>query len=186
MQWQLFFLSIPPLVAYVAFWACGKSRLGITAAVVVSVLGLIYNSLALGFLEPFSFLSFVSFAALGAWSVRRGDDRFFKLQPVVFELCAAAVLVYYDAVLDTPLLAVIAEEHLGLHDALEAYQRGYATLYATTLSGSMPYLLVVHAALTAHAAWSRSTWWWFNLRVFGFYAMVAVLFVGERLLGVST
>ena len=51
MQWQLLFLSIPPIVAYVAFSARGKSRSGMTAAVVVSVLELAYNSLELGFLE---------------------------------------------------------------------------------------------------------------------------------------
>ncbi len=122
---------------------------------------------------------------LGAVSVRRNDPRYFKLQPVAFELCAAAVLVYFVFVLDTPLLAVLAEDYVGIHGALKAYQRGYATIYATTLSRSMPVLLVLHAGITAHAAWTKSTCRWFNIRVFGLYAMVAVLFLGERLLGVT-
>jgi hypothetical protein len=49
----------------------------------------------------------------------------------------------------------------------------------------MPVLLVVHAALTARAAWKGSTCAWFNVRVFGFYGMVALLFLSERLLGVT-
>ena len=185
MQWQLFFVSIPPLLAYMPFALRDKPRPAIGAAVAVSAAELGYNSAQLGFLEPFSLLSLALYAAFGALSLRQDDDRLFKLQPAVFELCVAAVLVYYEVVLDTALLAVVAEEHLGLHQALEAYQRGYATVYATTLSRSMPYLLVVHALLTARAAWAWSTWGWFNLRVFGFYVMLAVLFIGERLLGVT-
>ncbi len=185
MQWQLLFLSVTPLIAYMALWARGHQRRGIVTAIVVAALELGYNSFQLSLLEPFSLLSLTLFALLGAWSLSKQDDRFFKLQPVAFELGAAAALVYFDLILDTPLLAVIAKDHLRLHDALAAYQRGYATVYATTLSRSLPYVLVLHAALTAHAAWSRSTWHWFNIRVFGFYAMVAVLFVGERLLGVT-
>ena len=125
------------------------------------------------------------FLCFGAVSLRRNDDRYFKLQPVAFEICVAAVLAYFVFVLDTPLLAVLAEDYIGVHAELEAYQRGYATIYATTLSRSLPVLLVVHAVLTARAAWKRSTCMWFNVRVFGFYGMVALLFLAERVLGVT-
>lgn len=185
MQWQLFFLSIPPLVAYVVLWTVDRPRWGIAAAVAVAGLEAIYNSLQLELVEPFSVASFALFLGLGGWALRTADERIFKLQPVLFEVWVAMVLVYYGVVLDTPLLAVIVEEHLGLVDALAAYQRGYARVYATTLSRSLPYLLAIHAALTAYAALKRSTWWWFNIRVFGFYAMLAILFLAERLLGVS-
>jgi intracellular septation protein A len=77
------------------------------------------------------------------------------------------------------------EEHVGIHEILPAYQRGYATVYATTLSRSLPYLLLIHAGVTAYVATKRSTWCWFHVRVFGFYAMLAVLFLAERLLGVK-
>lgn len=185
MQWQLFFIAIPPIIVYAAFWAFGRPRQGILGAILVSSLELIYNSVALGFVEPFSSWSFLTCSLLGVMSLQRGDDRFFKLQPVAFELCVAAVLVYYNVVHETALLAIVVDEHLGLHEALAAYQRGYATVYATTLSKSLPFMLVVHAALTAYGAWARSTWWWFNMRVFGFYVMLAALFFGERLLGIN-
>jgi intracellular septation protein A len=185
MEWQFLFLSIAPLVAFMAFAASARRRAGIAAAIVVAALELGYNSVRLGFLEPFSLLSAALYGGLGAWSLRVDDDRPFKLQPVVFEICAAAALVYYEIVLDTPLLAVILKEHIGLHDALQPYQRGYATVYATTLSRSLPVVLVLHAALTARAAWARSTWCWFNVRVFGLYLMVGLLFLFERLLGIT-
>ena len=185
MQWQLLFVSIPPVIAFVAFSRVGTLSEAVLGAIVVSGFELIYNSLQLGFVEPFSLCSLVLFVGFGAVSFRRNDDRYFKLQPVAFEICVAATLGYFVVVLDTPLLAVLAEDYIGIHASLEAYQRGYATIYATTLSRSMPVLLVVHAALTARAAWKRSTCVWFNVRVFGFYGMVALLFLAERLLGVT-
>lgn len=185
MQWQLFFLSIPPVVAYVVLWSMGRPRLAIGAAVAVAALEAIYNSVQLELVEPFSMLSFGLCLALGAWSLRTADERIFELQPVLFEICVAAVLVYYRLVLDTPLLVVIVEDYLGLFDVLATYQQGYARIYATTLSRSLPYLLVIHAALTAYAALRRSPWWWFNIRVFGFYTMLVILFLTERLLGVT-
>mgnify|MGYP001053276704 FL=1 len=185
MEWQLIFVSIPPAVAFVAFSRVGTPREAIVGSIVVSGFELLYNSLRLGIVEPFSLCSLVLFLGLGALSLRRDDARFFKLQPVAFDLCLAAAIVYFGIARDTPLLAVLAEDYIGIHAKLAAYQRGYATIYATTLSKSMPILLVLHALITAHAAWRRSTCWWFNARVFGFYAMVAALFLGERLLGVS-
>jgi intracellular septation protein A len=186
MQWQFLFLSVAPLVAYMAFWARGQARWAVGAAIAVAGVELGYNSFQLQMLEPFSLLSFVLYLGLGSWSLRVRDDRPFKLQPVIFEISVAAVLIYYYLVLDTPLLTVIVEEHLGLHEVLAAYQRGYATVYATTLSRSLPYLLLLHAVLTAWAAWTASTWRWFNIRVFGFYIMFTALFLGERLLGITS
>ena len=185
MQWQLLFVSIPPIVAFVVFLRVGTLGEAVLGAIVVSGFELLYNSLQLGIVEPFSLCSLVLCLGLGAVSLRRSDDRYFKLQPVAFELCVAAALAYFAFVLGTPLLAVLAEDYVGIHAELEAYQRGYATIYATTLSKSMPVLLVLHAAMTARAAWKRSTCWWFNIRVFGLYGMVAALFLCERLLGVT-
>ena len=51
MQWQLLFLSIPPVVVYVVLFATGKSRIGIFAAIGTAALELLYNSFALGFIE---------------------------------------------------------------------------------------------------------------------------------------
>lgn len=185
MQWQFLFISVFPVIAYMLFWVRNKPRYGIVAALVVGALELAYNSLQLDLLEPFSLLSLVFLGLFGGLSLSSGDDRLFKLQPVAFELVGAAVLIYYNCILETPLLPIVTEKYLGLHDVLAAYQRGYATVYATTLSTSLPYLLLVHAGLTAYVAWARSTWWWFNVRVFGFYGMLAALFVVERLLGIT-
>lgn len=185
MQWQLLFVSVPPIIAYMLFWVRGQPRTGVVAALVVGALELTYNSFQLDLVEPFSLLSLVLLGLFGGLSLRGSDDRFFKLQPVAFELVCAGVLIYYNCILETSLLPIVAEKYLGLHDVLPAYQRGYATVYATTLSRSLPYLLLVHAGLTAYGAWARSTWWWFNVRVFGFYGMLAALFVAERLLGIT-
>jgi intracellular septation protein A len=185
MQWQLLFLSIAPIVVYMVFWFAGRWRIGLVAAMATSGVELVLNSIMLSRIEPFSLLSFSLFVAFGSISLRGVDDRIFKMQPVALELIFASVVICYYVVLDIPLLTVIAKEHLRLHDALAPYQRGYATVYTTTLSRSLPYVLFLHAAITAYAAIARSTWWWFFIRVFGLYVMIGALFLVERLLGVT-
>lgn len=185
MQWQLLFFSMAPIVAFVAVRSKGRLWSALVAAVAVAAIELAYNSYQLGGVEPFSLTSFALFGILGGAAYFRDDARLFEMQPVVLELIVAAVFLYYGLVLETPLFAVILEEKVGLHEILPAYQRGYATVYATALSRSLPYLLLVHAAVTAWAASTRSLWYWFHVRVFGLYAMLAVLFLAERILGVE-
>jgi intracellular septation protein A len=184
MQWQLLFFSMAPVVAFMAFRAPDRLPRALGAAVAVAAIELAYNSYQLGGVEPFSLVSFALFAFLGGLAHHRDDEWFFKLQPVALDVILAGTFFYYGLALETPLFAVIMEEHVGIHEIVPAYQRGYATVYATTLSRSLPYLLLIHAGLTAYVATKRSTWWWFHVRVFGFYAMLAALFLAERLLGV--
>jgi intracellular septation protein A len=185
MQWQLLFFSMAPVVAFMAFRVQDQPRRALGAAIAVAAIELAYNSYQLGGVEPFSLVSFALFGLLGGLALHRDDEWFFKLQPVALDVILAGTFFYYGLVLETPLFAVIMEEHVGIHEILPAYQRGYATVYATTLSRSLPYLLLIHAGVTAYVATKRSTWCWFHVRVFGFYAMLAVLFLAERLLGVK-
>jgi intracellular septation protein A len=185
MQWQLLFFAMAPVVVFMAFRAKDQPRGALGAAVAVAAIELAYNSYQLGGVEPFSLVSFALFGLLGGLALYRGDEWPFKLQPVALEVILAGTLFYYGIVLETPLFAVIMEEHVGIHEILPAYQRGYATVYATTLSRSLPYLFLIHAGVTAYVAAKRSTWCWFHVRVFGFYAMLGVLFLAERLLGVT-
>jgi intracellular septation protein A len=184
-QWQLLFVSIGPLVVYMLFWARGESRVGMAAAIAVAVVELFYNSIAIGRIEPVSCLSTVLFGACSLFAWRTRDDFYFKMQPALFEAILALVMIWYYLAFGVPLLAVFAKDYVGLQGALSAYQRGYATVYTTTLSRSLPYLMLLHAGLTGYGARARSTWWWFNVRVFGFYVSVVVLFLSERLLGVA-
>jgi intracellular septation protein A len=185
MQWQLLFFSMAPVVAFMAFRAWGPPRRALVAAIAVAALELAYNSQQLGGVEPFSLASFTLFGLFGGISLHRNDERFFKLQPVALDLILAGTFLYYGLILDIPLFAVIMEEYVGINEILPPYQKGYASVYATTLSRSLPYLFLVHAGATAYAAIKRSTWGWFHVRVFGFYAMLGALFLVERLLGVT-
>jgi intracellular septation protein A len=185
MQWQLLFFSMAPVVAFMGFRARDQSRRAIGAAIAVAAIELAYNSVQLGVLDPFSLASFTLFGLLGGLGLHRDDEWFFKLQPVALEVIMAGAFFYYGLVLETPLFALIMEEHVKIHEILPPYQRGYATVYTTSLSRSLPYLLLVHAGITAYVATKRSAWWWFHVRVFGFYAMLAALFLAERLLGVT-
>lgn len=185
MQWQLLFLSMAPVVAFMALHGRYGLRSAVGAAISVAALEFAINSHQLGGVEYFSLTSLALFVVFGGVALLRGNERFFELQPVALDVAMASVFLYYGLVLDTPLFAVIMEEHVKAYEILPAYQRGYAAVYATTLSRSLPYLLLIHAGLTAHAATTRSIWWWFNMRVFGFYALLILLFLAERLLGVT-
>jgi intracellular septation protein A len=185
MRWHLLFFGMAPAVAFMAVRGAGRLRSAIAAAVAVAAVEFAVNSLQLGGVEYFSLASFALCGLFGGISLLRSDEFFFKLQPVVLEVILAGVLLYYGLALEVPLFAVIMQEHVRLDEILPAYQRGYAAVYATTLSRSLPYALLIHAGLTAYAARMRSTWWWFHMRVFGFYALLAALFLAERIFRVT-
>jgi len=185
MQWQLIFVSIAPLVAFVVAERFGAQRHAISLALVVSGLEFFYNSFMLGFVEPFSLGSFALFLVLGSLSIKREDLIFFKFQPVVFEVFVATTFLVYTVALDTPLFAVVLLDHVGINEWVPPYQQGYAEIYAQTFSRSVPFLLLVHAALTAFAAVRLSTGWWFHCRVLGLYSMIVALFFSERILQVT-
>ena len=185
MRWPLLFFSIGPVVAFMALRGRGPLSRAVGAALATAVIEFAYNSVQLGRIEPFSLLSGALFGLFGALALWRRDERFFQLQPVALEVLLAAIFLYYGLVRDVPLFAVIVKDAIGIDAVLPAYQRGYAEVYAITLSRSIPYLFLVHAGLTAYAAAKRSCWVWFHVRVFGFYAMLVALFLAERLLGVT-
>lgn len=185
MQWQLLFLSMAPALVYAVLATRGAPAAAIGAALAVSAAELVLNSVRLGVVEPLSLTSFVLFALAAFAAYHRRSPRLVELQPVALEVLGAGVLAYAYFVRGVPLLAVIAKDYLDIDAVLPPYQHGYAEVYATTLSRSLPFVLIGHAALTAFGAIERSTWWWFNVRVFGFYGMVALLFVAERVAGVT-
>lgn len=185
MHWQLIFVSVAPLLTYVLFWRRGAPFVGVGLAIVVSALELWFNSRWIDGVDPLSLLSFVCFVVLGGGALWRKDERLFKFQPVALEMVGALLLFYFYHAKGEALLVVFAQEQLGLFDSLAPYRRGYATVYLTTLSRSLPYVLLVHAAATAYAAIRSSTWWWLGLRIVGLYVLIALLFFLERALGVA-
>lgn len=185
MQLQLAFASIPPLIAFVALRPLGGTRVALWAAIAVAALEWIYDSLQLGFVEPFTLTSLLLFAVCCGLSIRRDDLLYFKLHPVVFESLVAGAFFYSNLILAKPLFATIVQEHAGLIEALPPWQRGYFESYTLTLSRSVPFLLLAHAGLTAWAALRLSFWSWFWVRVAGLYAMLVLLFLAERILQVS-
>ena len=185
MQLQLLFLAIAPLVV---FWVALQFRSEAEAvglAIGTSALELVYNSVALGFLEPFSLVSFTTFLVFGMLAIARGKLAYFAFQSVVLEFAVALVFLYARFELDVRLVAVILDAYVEIDTIVAPYQRGYVDVYARTLSTSLPFLLLLHAGLLARFAVNRSVTTWVVFRVFGLYAMVGVLFVVERLLRVT-
>ena len=184
MQWQLAFASIPPLLAFAAVHPRWGTRAAVLAAIGVAALEWAYDSIQLGFVEPFTLASLLLFAACGGATLRRDDLRYFRFQPVAFEIVAAGALLYSNVVLGEPLFATIVQEHMGLVEALPPWRRGYAQSYTLAMAGSVPFVLLAHAALTAWAALRLSLSGWLWVRIAGLYAMLVLLFLVQRLLQV--
>ena len=104
---------------------------------------------------------------------------------MLFALVLAGIFWVHDAFADERLLALILQKHVRMNEILPTYQHGYFAMYARTMSRSLPFLLVLHAGLTAYAALRLSTWGWFVVRVPGFYLLAVLLFFAERLLQAS-
>jgi intracellular septation protein A len=179
-QWQLMFLSMFPILAFAAVENVGGQRKAVYAAVLVAAVECLYNSHQLGFIEAFSLTSLASFAVLGWLALRRNQIVVFKFQPVAMSLVWAGAFWIYDGFSGDRLLPLILEEYVGVNELISPHQRGYFARYAATMSTSLPFLLVFHAGLTAYAAVTLSTWWWFQIRVVGFYLLVVALFYYER------
>lgn len=185
MQLQLLFLSIAPVLVFALVRQLGFDKHAVLAAIVTSAAELAFNSLRLGSLEWYSLASFTLFAIMGSMSISRHDLRYFKFQPVVFEVGMGLVWLAYYLSFDIRLFQSIVRDTVGLFELVETFERDYYELYARTLSVSLPYLLFVHAAATAFTALRAPTWVWLTFRTVGLYGMIAILFVAERLLRVT-
>ena len=182
MQWQLLFFSMLPIAIFAVAQTFVNERRAIQLSILAAAIECGYNAYRLGFLETLSLFSLVLFAILGAFSIRTGNAVFYKFQPVVLGVALAAVFLVYEFAFGTPLFAIIVEEHVGIMEVVPAYQRGYFSIYARTMSQTIPFILLLHAALTGYAAMKLSVWQWFAVRTIGLYLLIAVSFFAERLL----
>ena len=187
MQWQLLFFSMLPVVVFAAVESLYSNRDAVVAAIVVAAIEFAYNSFALGFVEPFSAVSLLSFGALGALGLARDRMLLVKLQPVVMALVWAGAFWIHDATApsETRLFEHVLYEYVGIGELIPPYQAGYFAGYAHTMSRSLPFLLVLHAGWTAWAAFRLSTSAWALVRVLGFYGLAVALFCAERFLQAS-
>jgi hypothetical protein len=176
-----------PVVVFAVLETSGRRRAAIGAAVGVAAAEALLAAVQRGGVEPLSASSFVLFALGGGLAWRSGRVLWLKLQPVALGLLWAGVLGL-DALRaggGDPLLLSFLADDVRWNEAIPPYQRGYFAGYATMLAGSLPFLLVLHAACTAWAAVALSTWWWVAVRIAGFYGAVLALFLVEQLLRVS-
>lgn len=185
MQIQLLFVAVAPLVVFMITRRFRSDAEAIGLAIGASGLELVYNSVALGLLEPFSLASFLTFLVFGTLAIDREEMGYFLFQSVVFECAVALVFFYARFELDVRLLEVILDRYVQIDAIVPPYERGYVDVYARTLSTSLPFVLVLHAGCLAGIAVNRSVAAWFVFRVVGLYGIVGVVFVAERILQVG-
>lgn len=182
MQWQLVFFGMFPIFGYVLILGMSTQRKALVGAILVAAATLIYNSIHFRQLEIFSLISFLLFLVLGAVSLKKQKDVYFKFQPVLLEVILAGIFLYFNFVVQKPLFFIILDKYMVIGEIIPAYFKGYYEIYALTMSKSIAFLLLFHAVLTAWAALRLSTGWWFAVRVFGFYLCVGILFLAETFL----
>lgn len=186
MQWQLLAFSMAPVLVFALARPWAGMAQALVLATVVAALELALNSAQLGFLEPFSLLSLLLFAGLSWLAHRRNALRWFQAQPVVLEIVVAVVFLVHDLTRETPLLVTVAVDHLGLIDWLAPWQRGYWEGYVRAFAPLFPFVLLAHAGLTAWAAGRLGLAAWTAVRIAGLYGLLAVVFLGQRLLEASS
>lgn len=182
MHWQFVVFAMVPTVAFAVLLPRGTMRRAIGVAIFLSFVEFSLNSIALGVVEPFSLLSLILFAGLGALSLKRNSATYFRLQPVFLEASMAIVFLIAAYAYSVPLFTILLMDWIDVDQAIPAYQRGYYVQYADSMSRSVPYLLFLHAAVVGWAAMSTSLRNWVLLRTLGLHFMLVVLFFAERLL----
>ena len=109
------------------------------------------------------------FVSLSLW---KKNDVFFKIQGPVINL--VMVLMIWSAALfqDKTLLLEIFEKYMSLEEIAAKIPMMTAELLRSrliTLNFHMPFWLLIHAAITAWAAFKWNKWVWASIRVFGIY-----------------
>jgi intracellular septation protein A len=176
-------VGILPIVVFVLVDIYVGARAGALAAIGLAVLWLGWSYWRLGEIDTLSWVEFGCIVVLGSLSAWLNKSQFFKFQPVVVGLLAAAFLGYFQLT-DRPLLIqmiptvkkMISEAQANLFD----HPQMIVVLSRT--SGHLAVLFAVHAVFVGYAALRRSTvyWMWARLAI---YPLMFVLLTGEMIAG---
>lgn len=170
-----FLLGIVPLILFVVIDSFMGLRAGIIAAILFAIGELAYSLVVFHEIDGLTIGSTVLILFFGWWSLRANHPIYIKLQPVVLGVVFGIITVAMQ-LLEQPLFVVMAQKYQYLvpdeyrHVVM---QPAYLNMLAR-VSGALGIGLLVHAALTAYAAFCLSKWWWLFIRGVGLYAMVAV------------
>jgi intracellular septation protein A len=175
MTWTVFIYGIVPLVVFVLVDTFASLKWAVVAAIVFGVFDVLLSYYSTGELDPGSLVALALLCLLGWVSLRSGDAKWVKLQPVV-QAVALALFVLYFQVWGQPLIERYAP--LMRQATPPAWQHLYDDpVFLRKLDHAVDALVAVfliHGALVAYAAYRMSNMAWLLIRGLGIWVLVAV------------
>jgi len=184
METYLILLGIIPVLVYVVLESFTSKRAAVGAALALALLEMIFTLVTFGRLDELTLLSFAVVGVLGLLSVKKDNDLYYKLHPAILHgFFACAFFVFYY-ILDKPLLNYLINKYAGNRlDGLfdnQLVSKHFLLAYIKALSRDMSWWLLLHALLTAFAAWRLSKWWWLVISVPGLILIVFLAAIVAR------
>lgn len=164
MNWSLLLMTLVPLVIFVIVDLKANTRVAIISAIASALFFLILSYFMFGEIDEIGIIEVALLVLLGLISVKIGNSKFFKFQPVVVGVLVAGFFAYCQ-IFSTPLLWRLIPFMTKLQPEMaEAYEH---PAFRETLSRASLYMIFVffiHAGAVAWAAMRSSNVVWIVLR----------------------
>lgn len=199
MNVSLMIMEFLPLIVYIGVDAWKGFRAGIIAAIVCTLVMVVYTYLMFGEIDKFVLGEGLMIIVLGGISLKMNNDRYFKFQPTVLAAVFAGVFAWFQA-FDQPLMlhfvphmekllqstptemrAMDGEQPPVVVES-ETMQMLHSDHFKTVmgrLSGHMIWLFLAHGLIMIYAAVRLRTAGWFAWRLAIYPALFILVVINQ-------
>jgi intracellular septation protein A len=174
MNSSLILFGLLPVAAFLLLGARGNSRKALWGALALGAFEVGY-SIAVAGIDYLTLCNFIIMAVFIWASLRKGDDYFFKIHGAVANIATALVMLVAWYGFHKAMLLDGVEKYIGMDKLAELnpkLDREQTVESLRILSLHMPVWLLIHAALTMHAAARWSRWAWGMVYVPGLFVAI--------------
>jgi len=181
MNSSVLLIGILPLFIFVLVDTFAGLKVALISTVAMAILEGVFSLFYFKEIDSVTIFSLITVVIFCYISFRKKDPLFIKLQPAILSLLMALVLIISFSI-NEPLLLNLATKYKELYPP--QFQLQFSNphflklLEISTLS--MGIGLLVHAFVTALAAFKLSNWWWLAVRGVGFYFFVGLSLIIQR------
>lgn len=175
---DMLFLAFLPLLLFVIIEFKWGIRAGIISASVLAVLLAVYTYFKLGAVDEFLMGEVVLILALGAFSLKMKNSRYFKLQPVVVGVIFSIVILWYQ-VFDEPILIKMLPTMYAFAPELEQlYANSAMQAKLGVLSFYLAITFILHSLLVAWTVYRKGNVAWILARAAIYPLTLLTAFLG--------
>jgi len=179
MNYSALMVGIVPLFIFVLVDTFAGLKVALISTVVMAILEGVFSLYYFGDIDSVTIFSLVTVVIFCFLSFKKKNALFIKLQPALLSLLIGLLLVISYGI-NEPFLLKLTIKYKDLIPPEYTFQlrnpQFLKMLEVSTLSIGIA--LLVHALVTALAAFKLSNWWWLAVRGVGFYLFVfAALFI---------